>query len=220
MPEEGQGSGITPALEAAKTLEEAQRQKETAWSQTMDEMEESINTHGFYFARFGSNMAGHDASWDKVGDSRALVIKDRIKTAEGEGWIVITREGPKFLSTANVPIADNISKTINQRIQEEIELASNGQPFNERSQQGWSKHALILSSSLDSSSAISYGSDYPGVKLRDASSLDLVQMAVNKSRENAEMSRERMEDQIAAEQAKASFAQNVTSFIKDLPPKA
>lgn len=205
--------GQTPGPDAPKTLEEAQSQTESKWSLTMDEMETSRNTHGFYFARFGSDIIGK-------APSRALVIKDRVQTTQGEGWVFITRDGPKFISTHNPLISRNISETINHRIQEEIQLVSNGQPFSENENvqpQGWTERSLLLGSSLNGSSAQHFGP--PLANIGDLESLKFVQIAIDKSRENAEIPKKRIEDQIAAEHAKAGLAEDLTSFIKDLPPK-
>ena len=69
-----------------KTLEEAQRQTEAAWSKVMDQMEEDVENNGWYFAKFGAKFGGGT-------DTRALVLKEPDEIEGVRHWLVVTRSG-------------------------------------------------------------------------------------------------------------------------------
>ncbi|MEK7186496.1 MAG: hypothetical protein AAB675_03985 [Patescibacteria group bacterium] len=100
------------AQDAPETPEEAQKQREEAWSRVMDQMEEDVENHGWYFAKFGDKN-----DTDTQRDSRALILRAPI-TLDGErGFVAVTREGIRFIKVSEEHF-DNVNKQIEARINE------------------------------------------------------------------------------------------------------
>jgi len=120
--ERGSPPESSPNNESApKTLEEAQRLKEDSWSQTMDEMEDDRKEAGPYFAKFGDKNLGPD----KV-DTRTLVLRSDIAWGgdlgnQARGWVIITRDGAKFVSPIDSKYDQRMPQEIERRFKQETE---------------------------------------------------------------------------------------------------
>lgn len=80
----------------AETVEQVRQERENAYISLMDEMEQSVDKKGQYFAKFGHKK---DTSRGRDSDTRALLlIKSAVDPKDNSNiFMVITREGPKGL---------------------------------------------------------------------------------------------------------------------------